>query len=220
MCGRFTLRKSAEEMAAYFHTHGIPTWARRYNIAPEQHVLTLFESVHGEREWVLRRWGLVPSWSKEPKVSFSNINARVEYVTKSPAFRGAFKNRRCLIPADGFYEWSGPKGHKVATLFHLKDDSLFVFAGLWEHWERDAEVLDTSANHHRGERHGQAHPRPHADHATGRELRALAEGGRAAGAGTVPRPVGRSEPAAVTTEDTGHHIPADPFHISKVTDSL
>jgi putative SOS response-associated peptidase YedK len=61
MCGRFTLRKSAEEMAAYFHTHGIPTWAKRYNIAPEQHVLTLFEGEHGEREWALRRWGLVPS---------------------------------------------------------------------------------------------------------------------------------------------------------------
>jgi putative SOS response-associated peptidase YedK len=145
MCGRFTLRKSAEELAAYFHTHGIPTWSRRYNIAPEQHVLTLFEGEHGEREWALRRWGLVPSWSKEPKVSFSNINARVENVTKSPAFRGAFKHRRCLIPADRFYEWSGPKGHKVATLFHLKDDGLFAFAGLWEHWERDAEVLDTCA---------------------------------------------------------------------------
>jgi putative SOS response-associated peptidase YedK len=88
---------------------------------------------------------LVPSWSKEPKVSFSNINARVENVTKSPAFRGAFKHRRCLIPADGFYQWSGPKGHIVATLFHLKDDSVFAFAGLWEHWERDAEVLDTCA---------------------------------------------------------------------------
>jgi putative SOS response-associated peptidase YedK len=69
----------------------------------------------------------------------------VENVTKSPAFRGAFKHRRCLIPADGFYEWSGPKRHKVATLFHLKDDGLFAFAGLWEHWERDAEVLDTCA---------------------------------------------------------------------------
>jgi putative SOS response-associated peptidase YedK len=145
MCGHFTFRKSADETAAYFHTHGIPTWSRRYNIAPEQHVLTFFEDEHGEREWALRRWGLFPSWSKEPKVSFSNINARVENVTKSPAFRGAFKNHRCLIPADGLYEWSGPKGHKVATLFHLKDDGLFSFAGLWEHWEREAEVLDSCA---------------------------------------------------------------------------
>jgi putative SOS response-associated peptidase YedK len=69
----------------------------------------------------------------------------VENVANSPAFRGAFKHRRCLLPADGFYEWSGPKGHKRATFFHLKGDAPFAFAGLWEHWERDGEVLDTCA---------------------------------------------------------------------------
>jgi putative SOS response-associated peptidase YedK len=99
----------------------------------------------GERRFETFRWGLVPAWSKVPKVSFSNINARVENVAKSPAFRSAFKHRRCLLPADGFYEWSGPKGHKRATHFHLKDDGLFAFAGLWEHWEREGEALDTCA---------------------------------------------------------------------------
>jgi putative SOS response-associated peptidase YedK len=123
MCGRFTLRKSAEVMAAYFNAHDIPTWSPRYKIAPTQDVLTLFQDEQGDRQWALRQWGLVPGWSKEPKVSFSNINARVENIAKSPAFRGAFKHRRCLLPADGFYEWSGPKGHKRATFFHLKDDA-------------------------------------------------------------------------------------------------
>jgi putative SOS response-associated peptidase YedK len=78
-------------------------------------------------------------------VSFSNINARSETVATSPAFRSAFKSRRCLLPADGFYEWSGPKGHKRATFFHLADDAPFAFAGLYEHWEKEGQALDTCA---------------------------------------------------------------------------
>jgi putative SOS response-associated peptidase YedK len=76
-------------------------------------------------------------------VSFSNINARSETVATSPAFRSAFKARRCLLPADDFYEWSGPKGHKRATFFRLVDDAPFAFAGLYEHWGEDGQALDT-----------------------------------------------------------------------------
>jgi putative SOS response-associated peptidase YedK len=89
--------------------------------------------------------GLVPHWAKDPKVSFSNINARSETVATSPAFRSAFKARRCLLPADGFYEWSGPKGHKRATFFRLADDAPFAFAGLYEHWGEGEQALDTCA---------------------------------------------------------------------------
>jgi putative SOS response-associated peptidase YedK len=145
MCGRYTLRRAAEEMMAWFRAHRIRTFPRRYNITPAQEVSAVVQPKPGERLWAAFRWGLVPHWSKDPKVSFSNINARSETVARSPAFRGAYQHRRCLLPADGFYEWSGPKGNKRATFFHLKDDGLFAFAGLYGNWERDGEVLDTCA---------------------------------------------------------------------------
>jgi putative SOS response-associated peptidase YedK len=145
MCGRYTLRKAADEMMAWFRANGIPTYPRRYNIAPEQNVPAVVQPTPGERRWAEFKWGIVPHWSKNPNVSLSNINALSESAAKSPAFSDAFRHRRCLLPADGFYEWSGPKRHQRATFFHLKDDGLFAFAGLYEHWERDGEVLDTCA---------------------------------------------------------------------------
>jgi putative SOS response-associated peptidase YedK len=105
MCGRFTLRRSFEYIAAYFKAHGVRAWSPRYNIAPTQDVLCVVPDAAGDRQWATFRWGLVPSWLIDSNVTFSNINARCENVAKSPAFRSAFKNRRCLIPADGFYEW-------------------------------------------------------------------------------------------------------------------
>jgi putative SOS response-associated peptidase YedK len=145
MCGRFTLRKSAEVMASYFKAAGVPTLAPRYNVAPAQLIPAVVQPTAGERLWEAYQWGLVPHWSKTPNVAFSNINARVETAAKAPAFRDAFRKRRCLIPADGFYDWSGTKGHKQATFFRLKDVAPFAFAGLYEHWERDGEILDTCA---------------------------------------------------------------------------
>jgi putative SOS response-associated peptidase YedK len=145
MCGRFLLRKVDEVLAEMFAVAEIMNNPPRYNIAPAQPVLCVKQDDHGERQWVTYRWGLVPNWSADPKAAFKNINARSETAAKSPAFRDAFKKRRCLIPADGFYEWSGPPKHKRATFFHLKDDSPFAFAGLFEHWERDGQALDTCA---------------------------------------------------------------------------
>jgi putative SOS response-associated peptidase YedK len=144
MCGRFTLRTSEEVLARYFQATGIPTFRRRYNVAPTQTVLAVRQA-HGERQWALLRWGLVPSWAKDVKGMPLNINARAETVATTPSFRTAFKRRRCLIPADGFYEWSGAKGNRQATFFSLKDDKLFAFAGLWERWEHDGAEIESCA---------------------------------------------------------------------------
>jgi len=91
----------------------------------------------------LARWGLVPAWSKEPKTKYSTINARIESVAEKPTYRAAFKHRRCLIPADGFYEWKVVNGHKVPHHIRMRDGGVFAFAGLWEHWEGDGEALDS-----------------------------------------------------------------------------
>jgi putative SOS response-associated peptidase YedK len=137
MCGRFLLRKVDEVLAEMLAVAEILNNPPRYNIAPTQPVLAVQQDEQGERHWVTYRWGLVPHWSADPKAAFKNINARPETAATSPAFRDAFKKRRCLIPADGFYEWSGPAKHKRATFFHRKDDSPFGFAGLYEHRQRD-----------------------------------------------------------------------------------
>jgi len=98
----------------------------------------------GGRELAALKWGLVPAWSDEPKTEYSTINARAETVAQKPAFRSAFRHRRCLIATDGFYEWHPqPDGHKQPYFISLKDHAPFAFAGIWEHWERDGKTLDS-----------------------------------------------------------------------------
>jgi putative SOS response-associated peptidase YedK len=87
------------------------------------------------------RWGLIPHWAKDPKIAYKTINARVETVDTAPSYRQAFKKRRCLIPADGFYEWKKVLGGKIPYSIQMKDDSPFVFAGLWEGWKNPAKDL-------------------------------------------------------------------------------
>jgi putative SOS response-associated peptidase YedK len=97
-----------------------------------------------KRELAQLHWGLVPSWSKDPKIAYSTIYARAETVASKPAFRAAFKARRCLIPANGFYEWRKAGPRKQPYRIAMKDDGLFAFAGLWEHWEgKTSEVLES-----------------------------------------------------------------------------
>ena len=91
----------------------------------------------------LARWGLVPSWSKESKSKYSTINARIESVADKPTYRTPFKRRRCLIPADGFYEWQQVAGKKVPHHICMKDGKVFAFAGLWDHWEGEGKTLDS-----------------------------------------------------------------------------
>ena len=130
---------------------GGPDWTEhvkfpppRWNVAPSQRMPIVRMSDAGFRELAIARWGLVPSWAKEmPKVQ--PINARAETVPTGPMFRKAFECRRCLVPADGFYEWKGAKPPKQPYFIHQPDDGQFAFAGLWERWRasKDAEPLDT-----------------------------------------------------------------------------
>jgi putative SOS response-associated peptidase YedK len=116
----------------------------RYNIAPTQPVLAVRAGPEeGELEVVSLRWGLVPSWADDPKIGYRMINARAETVGERPAFRTAFQRRRCLVLADGFFEWQKQGKHKVPFHLCLHERAPFAFAGLWEHWERDGEILET-----------------------------------------------------------------------------
>lgn len=141
MCGRFTLITPAEALAEQFQLFEIPSLAPRYNIAPTQPVAAVRRVPgDGQRELVLLRWGLVPFWAKDPGIGARMINARSETVAEKPAFRAAFRRRRCLVPADGFYEWRRLERGKQPFYVRLRDERPFAFAGLWEHWEGPDET--------------------------------------------------------------------------------
>ncbi|MDB9372774.1 SOS response-associated peptidase [Nodularia sphaerocarpa] len=136
MCGRFTLNQSLAALAEFFHVENIPNLAAQYNIAPTQRVATVIYNPQTEkREFQQLRWGLIPSWAKDPKIGVKLINARAETVAEKPAFRSAFKQRRCLVLSDGFYEWKQQNGKKQPFYFRLRDGQPFGFAGLWERWQ-------------------------------------------------------------------------------------
>ncbi len=144
MCGRFTLRTSAQEVAKTFGLVEVPDLRLRYNVAPTQQVLTITLQ-DGKRHSQLRRWGLVPSWADDPKIGYRLINARAETVADKPSFRSAFKRSRCLVVADGFYEWKKGADAKTKQPFYirLKKDRPFAFAGLTEHWSRNGETIES-----------------------------------------------------------------------------
>jgi len=138
MCGRFTLRAPASAVAEQFQLLDVEPFGPRFNIAPTQPVAVV--RVSERRDHVIRqlawlKWGLVPSWAKEPAIGNSLINARAESVADKPAFRAAVRRRRCLVVADGFYEWQRTGGKKQPYFIRLRDDRPFGFAGLWESWE-------------------------------------------------------------------------------------
>ncbi len=135
MCGRFARYSLSRELERYFNALPPPFEIQpNYNVAPTQEipVIVLQED---ERHIKKRHWGLVPFWAKDISIGSRMINARVETVTSKPAFRAALKQRRCLIPADGFYEWQGKSGSKQPYYFHLPSGEPFAFAGLYEIWE-------------------------------------------------------------------------------------
>jgi len=151
MCGRYTVRRfdpAAYDAAPLFEEFTDLKIVPRFNVAPSQDVPIIRLNKDDQRVASFIRWGLIPSWTKgKPKLA--PINARAETVTTSPMFKAAFTRRRCLVAADGFYEWKKlPGGGKQPYFIHLKDDSEFAFAGLWERWrpEEDAEPVDT-CNH-------------------------------------------------------------------------
>ena len=143
MCGRFILSQPAEAIASTFQLPIIPELAPRYNIAPTQPVATIL-SAGDRRQFQMLRWGLIPSWAKDPAIGNKLINARAETVAEKPSFRSAFRHRRCLVIADGFYEWRRQDGKKQPFYFRLHDGQPFAFAGLWEHWQDSmGEVIDS-----------------------------------------------------------------------------
>lgn len=135
MCGRFTLRTNATSLIEHFGGELPFDLPLRYNIAPTQRVATLRIGPELDgRQWQMVRWGLIPSWAKEASIGNRMINARAETVTEKPAFRTAWRRRRCLVPADGYYEWQKTGKGKQPFYIRLRDDSPFAMAGLWERW--------------------------------------------------------------------------------------
>jgi putative SOS response-associated peptidase YedK len=143
MCGRYTLTARRLHILEERLNTTFPELAPRYNIAPSQPVPIVRAAEEEGYDLATVRWGLVPSWSKDPKSSYSLINARAETVAEKPAYRTAFRRRRCLIPADGFYEWKQKDGGKQPYHIRMKDGEPFGFAGLWEHWEGDGQVVES-----------------------------------------------------------------------------
>ncbi len=146
MCGRYTQRATPEAVAKQFKLKKPPPlFIPNYNVAPSEQVLAIRrEAESGEREGVLLRWGLIPWWAKDTKIGNHCINAKAETVHEKPAFRSAFKKRRCLIVADGFYEWKMLAGRKQPMWIGRKDNAPFAFAGLWEYWKAEsAEAIES-----------------------------------------------------------------------------
>ena len=159
MCGRFTLQSPADLIRDLFELGQLPELTPRYNIAPTQDVACVIED--DGRELVRFRWGLIPFFAKDAAIGQRMINARGETVAEKPSFRAAFKRRRCLIPADGFYEWRKTDDGKIPCHITMKDHRPFAFAGLWESWKspegpvRSCTIITTEVNetlqelHHR-----------------------------------------------------------------------
>jgi putative SOS response-associated peptidase YedK len=151
MCGRFQATTSAAELARVFKTAGpLPNLQQRYNAAPTQSLPTvLHDRTSGERRLEALCRGLIPYWANDTKIAYSTVNAKAETVATAPAFRDAFKRRRCLVPADGFYEWQKGEGKtKQPYRFAMADGAPFAFAGLWERWKEPTSgtIITTTPN--------------------------------------------------------------------------
>jgi putative SOS response-associated peptidase YedK len=154
MCGRYRLSRRKQILAEYFDAGDDVDWAPRYNVAPGQDVPVIRQdAARPVRSLSLFRWGLVPWWAKDPKAGYKMINARAETVADKPAFRDPLHSRRCLIPADAFYEWATEGKTKSPYCFARADDSLFAFAGLWDRWKSaggepvfSCSIVTTTAN--------------------------------------------------------------------------
>jgi putative SOS response-associated peptidase YedK len=163
MCGRFAFYSPSEATAALFGVDSATAVEPRHNIAPTQFIAAIRRDEEKHNQLVMLRWGLVPSWAKDPSIGNRMINARAETIAEKPSFRTAYRKRRCLILADGFYEWHTENEVKIPYFISLKNGSPFSFAGLWEHWQskttdeslQTTTIVTTAANdflsqlHHR-----------------------------------------------------------------------
>lgn len=144
MCGRFTLALPPELIAEVIGGIEQNHLQPRYNIAPTQLVAVIRQDTRGRRYLGYLRWGLIPSWAKDASSGSRMINARAETVHEKPAFRHAFRSRRCIIPASGFYEWQTEAGKKQPLYIRMKDDGPMIFAGLWESWRSpEGEIVES-----------------------------------------------------------------------------
>lgn len=139
MCGRYDLSDNPAAIRAKFSVPSVPEFAPNADLRPTQMAPIVRLDRAGSRECALARWGLVPSWAKELKFGARCINARSETIATTPAFRSACRQRRCLVPLNAFYEWSGPVGHKTKWRITVEDEPLFALAGLWEWWRDPAQ---------------------------------------------------------------------------------
>jgi putative SOS response-associated peptidase YedK len=154
MCGRFALPWPSKNIQEHFMLPELPDLTPRYNIAPSQYIAAIRLIEEGQpRRLDMLRWGLIPHWAKDKKIGYKMINARAETLAEKPSFRAAFKKKRCLIAAGGFYEWQHKGGAKDPYYIQLKNESIFSFAGLWESWRGPAgeaiescTIITTSAN--------------------------------------------------------------------------
>lgn len=146
MCSRYNLTTLVEAVREHFSVTDGEPYPPRYNIAPTQPVLIVRLNEVRARELTLVRWGLIPSWAKDPARLSLMINARAESATEKAYFRGAMRHRRCLVPANGYYEWTGKAGARQPHLIRRPDSGLIAFAGLWESWlGADGSEIDTVA---------------------------------------------------------------------------
>lgn len=151
MCGRFSLKTTPDTLERIFGHPAPAGYHPRYNVAPSQEVLAIVGEGSEERPAMLR-WGLIPFWAKDESIGNKLVNARAESLAEKPAFRNAYRKRRCVILADGFYEWQQRPGGKRPMWVHLPDGEPFAMAGLWERWDRgerpveSCTIITTDAN--------------------------------------------------------------------------
>lgn len=143
MCGRFTLTTEIQQLRDHFSAGNTVKFHPSFNISPASNI-PIVRQEDGDCRLSLCHWGLIPNWSK-PENKYKAINARAETLAEKPFFRDAFKQRRCLIPATGFYEWKKINGGKQAYYFYLKNNKLFAFAGLWESWRGPDQTIESCA---------------------------------------------------------------------------
>jgi putative SOS response-associated peptidase YedK len=136
MCGRFALYTDPIALAKKFQTENLLDLQPSYNVAPSQ-TIPIIRNEQGHRLLAVARWGLIPSWAKDSKIGYNTINARADTVAEKPSFRSAFQHRRCLIPADGYFEWQEIANSKIKQPWYisLKSQEPMALAGLWEHWQ-------------------------------------------------------------------------------------
>jgi putative SOS response-associated peptidase YedK len=132
MCGRFTLATDLNAVAKAFGVTPSLQASSRYNVAPTQEVVSILRNGSAHMEWL--QWGLIPSWAKDEAIGAKMINARAETLAEKPSFKRLLRSKRCLVVADGFYEWKKEQGGKIPMYITLKDGSPFAFAGLWDLW--------------------------------------------------------------------------------------